>query len=347
MSLANEPKTTIPTESEFSKNIKLLSATLPREDMQLFIYQQMERFLQQHKHKKVEEKCTEFLLLKTSILYQLGNKIPDLTSRLLAALVNYIDITIATLFFKQINGKSALHERFDKDFYFAFLNFVIYRVEFPSLIVEELKDSLQETSRKSVPLSRRNYLIAVMQCAYRVDIDFYKHFTPVTGVLPKISDFKNHFKINRKNLAKFTYSTFALHEKILERQKKGGIYKLYRGYEISGDQDVIVDRKIRIQFANKSVSFTTSRDLALSFAKTRFNHRPVTNVLSVADRFNVLKTMLDDVDQYAVATNRKCIFAEYEFDENDLVCAGSHLENEVIAIPDTAKLTRYSIVYAS
>ena len=47
------------------------------------------------------------------------------------------------------------------------------------------------------------------------------------------------------------------------------------------------------------------------------------------------------------STNRKCIVAEYEFDEPSLIGFGNADESEVIAIPDTAKLTRYSIVYAS
>ena len=347
MSFANEPKSPILTESEFSKNIRLISATLPREDMQLFIYQEMERFLQQHKHKKVEEKCTEFLLLKKSILYQLSNEPPDLNISFITALDNYVDITIATLFFKGINGKSALQERFDKDFYFAFLNFAIDKIDFTSLIVQELKDSLQEKSRKSVPLSRRNYLSAVMQCAQWLHRDFFSHFVTEWSKLPQLSDIKHHFKINRKNLTKFTYSIFAMHEKVLERQKKGEIYKLYRGYEISGDQDVIVDRKIRIQDANKSVSFSTMKSMALSFAKYRFDHKPETKGLSTDDRLVLVSTMSNDLDSYGESTNRKCIVAEYEFDEPSLIGFGNADESEVIAIPDTAKLTRYSIVYAS
>jgi hypothetical protein len=346
MSAAIKPESTILTESEFSKNIKLLSAKLPREDMQLLIYRQMERFLQQHKHKKVEEKCTEFLLLKRSICYHLMKYLPAHNGDLLNSLFDYVDITIASLFFKRSNQKSALHELCDKDFYFSFLNFAIDRVEFPSLIVEELKESLDQKSRKSIQLARRNYLSAVMSTAKQMHRSALEYLATNSNYLSE-TYLISLLQRNKKQYRKMCLRNFNRQTKNLQRKKKGSFYKLHRGYEIRGEEDVIVNRKIRVQDANKSVSFSTSKDIALWFAKARFNHTPEPGILSFADRYAVVRTVFDDVNQFGETTNRKCIVADFEFDEKDLVCFGSDYEHEVIVIPDIARLTRYSIVYST
>jgi len=346
-SLICESKLTPSIDSKISKNIRLVSERIPREQMQYFIHHQIEKFLRDHKLKKVEEKCTEFLLLKRSICYHLMKYLPAHNGDLLNSLFDYVDITIASLFFKRSNQKRALHELCDKEFYFSFLNFAIDRVEFPSLIVEELKDSLDQKSRISVQLARRNYLSTVMSTAKQMHRFALEYLATKSNYLSEISEIRSVVQRSKKQYHKKVCSNFDLQTKKLERQKRGPIYKLHRGYEIRGDENVIVNRKIRVQDANKSVSFSTSKDIALWFAKARFNHRPEPGILSFADRCEVARTMFDNVNQSCDATNRKCIVADYEFDEKDLVCFGSDHEQEVIVIPDIARLTRYSIVYST
>ena len=124
---------------------------------------------------------------------------------------------------------------------------------------------------------------------------------------------------------------------------------VYRGYDISDDENVIVDRKIRTQDSSKSFSFTTSIDVAVMYSTYKINEVTDDESITFEDRVNLTSSMFD-IEKYRNKENRKFIVSKYEVDLKDVICTplqNTITEYEVFAYPEKAKLIRYEIVNSS
>jgi hypothetical protein len=129
-------------------------------------------------------------------------------------------------------------------------------------------------------------------------------------------------------------------------------YTIYRGFDIDANEDVLINRKIRLQDANKSYSFTANTDVARMFATYKNLIPDENDVTTYEDRLNLVSTFVDseEIESYRTKSNRKFIVAKYKIDERDIIFTPfetSTTECEVFALPDNAKLVRYEIVYSS
>ena len=142
-------------------------------------------------------------------------------------------------------------------------------------------------------------------------------------------------------------------EKMMNKQKNvDNTYTIYRGYDIDVNEDVLINRKIRLQDANKSYSFTANTDVAKMFATYKNLNVDSTEETTYEDRLNLVSSFIDsdEIENYRTKLNRKFVVAKYNIDEKDIIFMPyqtTTTECEVFANPDNAKLVRYEIVYSS
>ena len=335
------------TKSDITNLYEQIATQIPSEEMQEIVYEAFEEFWKINYKKTVVEKCVEFGLLRQCILtyLEMSNDIES-CEKLGNSLMDYIDMTFSYLFYKDSNGKCALEKKVDNEFYFCLLTFTIDRIEFPSLVMKEFRDSYYSKNRNKISLQRRNYLATLMV----VSRDFINQLIVCLANQNVSLSYKNIRKHYKLNLTKLISSVGTIHSKsrkYIESQKVGNVYRLYRGYEIDAKQNVIVNRKERLQDANKSVSFTTKRLIAESFANYRHSVKSSPESTSFDDRLTLAKTMFHKFpDSFERVKDKKSIVSEYEIAEEDIVLfpiSTTITEYEVFAFPEKARLVRYTI----
>ena len=260
-------------------------------------------------------------------------------------------MTFAAVFFKGKENKNPIYTRLSNDMFFSLFPFAVDRIEFPSVAKLEIYKSLKHHDFKKQSLSKRN------DCAIQMLVarDFVMNaFSQVSTRLNRPISMTELKSVCDKNISQFVErkiefvrsSANELKSKILNDK----IY-VYRGFEIENDQNVLINRKERMQDANKSFSFTTEKAVAERFAKYKFSNYDIGDYKTYSERDFLLKAVINDIKiDYMKDQNKKFIVAKYEIDKSDIVysqVSAFSPENEVFAIPDNAKLCRYKIVYSS
>jgi hypothetical protein len=196
----------------------------------------------------------------------------------------------------------------------------------------------------------------MMLCARKFVMQVSEQLLNVNTRIPSFLEIEkvlNHKKNKQYFLMRVADST-ASNEKYFSKQKIAcGKYVVYRGYDIDSNEDVLVDRKIRIQDTNKSISFTANTVVATMFSnykRTKISQDE--DATSYDDRLTLVGSIVgkDKMLPYEKKISRKHILAKYELEEKDIIItpfSTSTTECEVLAIPDNAKLVRYTIIHAS
>ena len=154
-------------KSKISESYSEIKTKLPPNEIISFLSEEFDRFYCSVKKKSIEDKCILFQLFRRechSILYSKyfyinSNNNNDFIQN---ALFDYIDCSISMMFFKNQNEIRSLNKRIDNELYFALLPFAIDRIEFPSLVKDEIQESLKIDNRLSISLKRRNFLANLM-----------------------------------------------------------------------------------------------------------------------------------------------------------------------------------------
>jgi hypothetical protein len=160
----------------------------------------------------------------------------------------------------------------------------------------------------------------------------------------------NILKKHRSQFLKMLESQFNLYNRQIKSSKtKDGKLILYRGYDISDNENVIVDRKVRTQDSNKSFSFTTNIDVALMYSTYKIDKGDDDGSMNFDDRVNLSSSIFDN-QNFRNKENRKFIVSKYEVDIKDVICSplkNTNIEYEVFVYPERTKLIRYQIVNSS
>ena len=349
------------SNNKISEMYEVVSTLIPPEEMRNMVYEYVQSYLKETRNKSLQEKCIEFYFLRQSFLSLIRHNSnftqEEWFSGVGDSVMDYFDMSFSYLFFHDVDGKCALEKKVDKEFYFCLLTVAMDRIEFPSLLSDKFLNSYKSNNRCSLSLERRNYLATTMSCAKpfvnKVIEETVKHLKRP----PSWTELRKTYKRNLRSFSTFVGECYDAASKNFNASKCGEGYRLYRGYEINNDQDVIVDRKVRKQDANKSVSFTTEKGVAQIYATYRaMNERNNDEVVlddkttSMNDRIALARTMFADKTDYLLeSSGRKCIVSEYVVPKEDVILfprSTTITECEVLAIPDNAVLSRYTIVNA-
>ena len=342
-------------QSVIEISYKYIRNRITPKDMCSITFTFFNNFYEENRKKKIEDKCIEFMIFRQSCIgyiieHYLSNETDKIT---LNSLVDYFDCSFSVLFFKNKFELKPINEIIDHEFYFSLLPFVIDRIEFPSMFKNEIIESLKSNDRLRINLKRRNFLSNLLLFSR----DFVNHVTIELAnqnqYVPTYVEITKTLKKNKSIFLNRVASINDKHEKYLSKQRiNKNKFIVYRGYDIDKSEDVLIDRKIRIQDANKSCSFTVNSEVAKMFSKYKTFNQSKSLTTTYDDRLTLVSSFVDNslIKNYQCKLNRKFIFAKYELDEKDIIItpfSTTTTECEVIAIPDNAKLLRYCIVNVS
>lgn len=337
-------------KSDVTRLYEQVTKDIPSAEMQEIVYDAFNEFWRRNHAKPIAEKCVEFALLRQFVLSSFHIPSDASYKTVGNTIIDYFDMTFAYLFFNGVNDKCPLENKVDNEFYFCLLTFALDRIEFPSLVMEKLRDSYYSKNRNKVSLQRRNYLATLMVLARQFSNGLLAAVANQYRQSLTYEQIRRHYKLNMKKLISSVGAVNAKSTKYIESRRVGAFYKLYRGYEIDSDQNVILCRKLRVQDANKSVSFTTERKIAELFANYRHCVDSSSDSTSFEDRLTLAKSMFKEIPEALErASGKKSIVSEYEFAEEDIVLcpiSTTITECEVFAFPDKARLTRYTITHS-
>jgi hypothetical protein len=337
------------TNQSISDSYSAVSLQIPPDTMREIVGSWFENFLGTNRKRKIGDKCVKFFIHRQMLLSKLYPYFEKPVDETLGnSILDYIDMTFAYRFFNSSKDSCALEKRVDNEFYFCLLAFALDRVEFPSLIQTKFKESYLRNNRSKVSLNRRNYLATTMFASRTLMNSVINSLINRNKALPTFDEIRRTCEKNMWHLRNLTSVENARSVNQLSKMKQDNSYRVYRGYEISPDQDVIINRKIRLQDANKSISFTTNRDVAQMFANYRSHDITDRSSTTYDDRITLAETMFErEIDSLKKNAQKKCIVSEYLVDEDDIIffpMTTTITECEVFAIPDNARLTRYSII---
>ena len=345
-------------ESKISKSYSEIKTKLPPNEICTFLSEEFDKFYCSVQNKKIEEKCISFQLFRKQCHANLYRKYFNLNFKnndyvIQNSLYDYIDCSLSMMFFRNQFENSSLNKRIDNEFYYSLLPFAIDRIEFPSLVKDEIKTSMEINNRLSVPLKRRNFLASLMVGSRQYVMQVIEQIANHNKRAPTFFEIEKICKKHKSKYFNFVCNRTSQIEKMMNYYKNDDkTYTIYRGYDIDATEDVIINRKIRLQEANKSYSFTANTDVAKMFANYKnltINNNEET---TYDDRVNLVSAFIDSdkIDCYRTKSNRKFVVAKYKIDEKDIFFIPfetSTKEFEVFANPDNAKLIRYEIVYSS
>lgn len=340
-------------ETRISQMYLDVKAIVSKDEICNIVNESFIQFLEKNKSKTVDVKCINFQTYRQSLLSYVSTAYCFKSwDEKLNSLMDYIDNTFSFMFFRGYKNELPLHERVDNDFYFSLLTFCIDRIEFPSLVNDEIGESFNFNDRLKINLSRRNYLSTLMKVARDY---FNQTFSMYSTAMGRAITGNEVDKYLKKNKMRFLGAVSVYSDKTtkkLNSSVKGGVLTLYRGYDISGSQNVILNRKYRVQESNKSYSFTLDSRVAEHFAKYKVALVDDAFSTSYQDRIHLVSDWMNEsqLENYENSVGRKYIVSKYEISLDDVIfspISTTLTEFEVIADPNKAKLTRYSIVYSS
>ena len=345
-------------ESDISKSYTEIKTILSPSEICKFLSEEFDRFYCSVKSKSIEDKCISFHLFRQQCYRILIGKYFYLNYKnndylIQNSLFDYIDCSLSMLFFRNQFENTSLNTRIDNDFYYSLLPFVIDRIEFPSLVKEEIKKSMEINNRLSITLRRRNFLANLMVVARNYVTQIIEQTVNQYKKTPTLIETEKLCKKHKPKFINFVCNRTSEIEKMMNRHKNDDkTYTIYRGYDIDANEDIIINRNIRLQDANKSYSFTVSTGIAKMFANYKNLTTDDNDATTYDDRVNLVSSFIDSdkIEGYRTKLNRKYVVAKYKIEENDIFFIPfqtSTTECEVFANPDNAKLIRYEIVYSS
>lgn len=333
-----------------NKPYKLLQSHLDPELTSKRVSLCFDDFLKKYKDQPLLNKVFLFQIVRYDVVTILLNELPvqlkdDIGVR--RSMFDYFDFLFANLFFRGLKNENPLHEKLDNDFYYVLLPHVIDKIEFPTLIDSELRHSLSINNRDKYPLNKKNRLSIYYTLSQGVHHNALAQYVNKYRSYPSKKKQLGILKTTKRQFFKRLDNQFSFYNKELKSNKtKDEKLIVYRGYDISDDENVIINRKIRTQDANKSFSFTTNTAVAMSFSNYKINKMTDEDATTFDDRVNLASAMFD-IENYRKKENRKFILAKYEIDIKDVICTPLQTtitEYEVFAYPEKAKLLRYQIV---
>jgi hypothetical protein len=336
-----------------NKPYKLLQFYLNAEETSERVSLLFDDFLKKSKHEPLLDKVFSFHIFRNDGLNLLLNDLPDELREdidIKRSMFDYFDFIFSNLFFRGSGNTNPIHEKIDNDFYYVLLPNVIDKIEFPMLIDSELRQSLNIKNRDKYSLDKKNRLsiyYTLIKDMYHVILEDYlnkyHNYPTKQRLLGLVKPYRSQF-------LKLLENQFNLYnQKIKSNKTKEGMLIVYRGYDISDDENVIVDRKIRTQDSSKSFSFTTSIDVAVMYSTYKLDEVTDDESITFEDRVNLTSSMFN-IENYRNKENRKFIVSKYEVDLKDVICTplqNTITEYEVFAYPEKAKLIRYQIVNSS
>ena len=345
-------------ESIISKSYSEIKTKIPPNEICSILSEEFDRFYFSVKKKSVEDKCISFQLFRQQCHSMIYHKYFDANFMsndyyIQNSLFDYIDCSISMIFFRNQSNVTPLNKKIDNDFFYSLLPFVIDRIEFPSLVKDEIQIALAINNRLSIPLNRRNFLANLMVCSREYVLQVIEQTANQYKRVPTFIEIEKVCKKHKSQYLKFVCNRTSQIEKMMNKQKNDDkTYTIYRGYDIDVNEDVIINRKIRLQDANKSYSFTANTDVAKMFANYKNLTIDENDATTYDDRVNLVSSFIDskEIDPYRTKSNRKFIIAKYKISEKDIIFMPfqtSTTECEVFAYPDNAKLVRYTIVKSS
>ena len=340
-------------ETRISQMYKDIKLEISKSEICEIIHNSFNDFMKENKSKTIDVKCLNFQSYRQGLLSYL-TALHGLNSwnEKLNSLIDYIDNNFSFLFFKGYENYAPLHKTVDDEFYFSLLTFCVDRIEFPSLVNNDIFSSFDYGKRSKVNLKRRNYLSTLMIVSRSY---FNQTFEVYSNALRRPIGQKELDKFLKTNKMRFQGAVSVATDKAnkkLSGSLNGKTLTMYRGYDISSSQNVIVDRKKRVQDSNKSCSFTLDSRIAEHFA--RYKVAKITDEFSTSyqDRIYLVSDWMDmsSFENYEKSCDRKYVVSKYEISIDDVIfspVSTTITEFEVIANPDKATLTRYSIIYAT
>ena len=345
-------------ESIISKSYSEIKTKIPPNEICSILSEEFERFYFSVKKKSSEDKCILFQLFRRQCHSMIHHKYFDANFMsnnyfIQNSLFDYIDCSISMLFFRNQSDFIPLNKNIDNDFFYSLLPFVIDRIEFPSIVKPEIQEAIEINNRLSVPLYRRNFLANLMICSRDYVAQVIEQTANQYKKIPTFIEIEKVCRKHKSQFLKFACNRTSQIEKIMNTHKNDDkTYTIYRGYDIDVNEDVIINRKIRLQDANKSYSFTANNDVAKMFANYKNLTIDDNDATTYDDRVNLVSSFIDaeKIDSYRTKSNRKFVVAKYKIDEKDIIFMPfqtSTTECEVFANPDNAKLVRYTFVNSS
>jgi hypothetical protein len=344
-------------KSDIGTTYSYIEQVIPPEEFKILVRKAFLNFYCSVKNKKAEDKCIQFMLFRQKFAsYVINESFGDKADNsILNSVIDYFDCTLSIIFFSDVLNLKPAHEFLDKEFYFSMLPFVVDRIEFPSIVKDEIITSFNFKNRSQVLLQRRNFLGNMMICAREFLNQAIEKLAEHHQRIPSFIEIEkviNHKK-NKKNFLLNVGESTAHYQKLMSKQRiSDGKYIVYRGYDIDEKEDVLINRKIRLQDANKSISFTANSIVATMFSNYKRSEISEDEYATTYDdRLTLVGSLIgkEKIAPYMQKEGRKHILAKYELDESDIIItpfSTSTIECEVLAIPDSARLIRYQILHA-
>ena len=345
-------------ESNISKSYSEIRTKISPSEICIFLSKEFDIFYGSVKSKTIEDKCISFQIFRQQCHSFICNmyfriNLQENDYFIQQSLYDYIDCSLSMLFFRNQFDHRPLNTKVDNDFYFALLVFAIDRVEFPSLVKDEIQESLKINNRLSIPLKRRNFLANLMIGSRKFVTQVIEQNLNYYKKMPTLNEIKILCRKYKPQYISFVCnSTFEIEKMMSKFKNDNNFFTVYRGYDIDSKDNVIINRKIRLQDSNKSYSFTANTDVAKMFANYKNLTINDSCATSYEDRINLVSPFIDSniIENYKTKSNRKFVVAKYKINEKDIIFMPfqtTTTECEVFANPDNAKLIRYEIVYSS
>ncbi len=258
-----------------------------------------------------------------------------------------VDTALCSVFFQneKFPNIKPLHTLISDEMFYILLPFVIDRIEFTSLIKDKIKDAVAFHSNNKFNLNRRSYLAILHSMSEEfIMIGIEK------DLITDTTDYKNVIFI-LQNLSYVKDKSVEMKNLMFSNLNKNKIdddrFKVYRGYSIDKNENVILNRKERIQDARVSYSYAIEKNQAKSYGRLYkmteedFNTK---DLLSINYRTCKLKDYFNNAERYAINLKLKPVVATYIVSLEDIIYVTLNLNNreeEVIILNDNPNLIRY------
>ena len=262
----------------------------------------------------------------------------------------YIPRVMFSTFFRssKFENVTPLYRYLTAEEFYLLLPLAINYLEFTSVIKDDLTEAIKYFKKKEkINLNRRNYLTnikAIVKSYFRQlsDVIEFKsndtlqtyHIKLKKYLKQNLSDIKDYFASKRNEMSMFQVND-------------DNTVKLFRGYSIEESDNVILNRKDRVQDANVSMSFTPSFECAEKFASydSKF-----TEMHNYDDRLNFIADILDveNIRQLKRDKKHKNVISTYRVPVENVICSYFNDDNsevETLVLPSSDNtLTRYQFV---
>ncbi len=237
--------------------------------------------------------------------------------------------------------------------FWSIFTFLIHKIQYPSLYLKQIEESLTLYKRMKVPLTGRNYSA---YCLLLTDLFWEKNSNYLLKInnledVASLSDILSIFNSDVNNL---------IHELILKslertnrtNNKKTKTVTVFRGFDISKTENVRKNRfkknnfEAQQQDAGFGVSYSYNKEIAKDFSKQKFDAASFILLNTIRDRVSIASFSLSNSriksDDFLDISKRTPYVGKYELHKDDiLVDISDFAEEEVIALPSKVKLLDY------